>query len=385
MVEVIACGAAAAYLGLQAFKAAGAVASWRRQAKPSVPLLPAAWMQDVAVLQPILGGDPLLERVLAGNLASLPDARFVWLLDEDDPVGLATARTLAAAHPQRRITLHAYASPPDGVNPKTFKLAAALPGVAEGIVVVLDDDARLAAASLQRMVADLAHADLVTALPFYRDDGRPGARLMAQFVNNNSAVTYLSLLPWLAPLSINGMCYALRTARLRQLGGFQPLLHQLADDLALARALRAQGAVLHQSIAPVEVQTHTPTLRHYARQMHRWLLFATLLLRAEPARLRLLIALLHGVPPLLLAALLAAAVADPRVAGPIAAGVLVLRAVMLCALQSGLSGRVRHGPVSSVLSELAQPLHLLHAALVRRIRWRTRTYRVKSNDEFHAA
>lgn len=384
MVEVIASGAAAAYLGLQACKAAGAAVSWRRQAKAPMPPLPPDWMADVALLQPILGGDPLLEQVLAVNLATLPHAHFVWLLDEDDPVGLATARALAATHAQRRITLHVSPAPPDGVNPKTFKLAGAIPGVAEGVVVVLDDDARLEATSLRRMVGDLARADLVTALPFYRDDGRPGARLMAQFVNNNSALTYLSLLPWLPPLSINGMCYALRTARLRGLGGFQPLLHQLADDLALARSLRAQGAVLHQSIAPVEVQTHTPTLRHYARQLHRWLLFATLLLRAEPARLRLLIVLLHGVPPLLLAALVAAAAADPRVAGPIALGVLALRAAMLCALQSGLSGRVRHRPASSVLAELAQPLHLLHAVLVRRIRWRTRTYRVKSNDDFHA-
>jgi ceramide glucosyltransferase len=37
-----------------------------------------------------------------------------------------------------------------------------------------------------------------------------------------------------------------------------------------------------------------------------------------------------------------------------------------------------------LLSELLQPLHLLHAALYRNIRWRTRRYRVRDNDRFSA-
>ncbi|UXI67120.1 hypothetical protein [Tahibacter amnicola] len=39
-------------------------------------------------------------------------------------------------------------------------------------------------------------------------------------------------------------------------------------------------------------------------------------------------------------------------------------------------------PLLSVLAELLQPLHLLHAAVVRRIRWRSRHYRVFDNDRF---
>lgn len=118
-----------------------------------------------------------------------------------------------------------------------------LPQVREPVLLVLDDDARLSAAALAQLVDELgvAGVDLVTALPCYRDDAAHGARLMAQFVNNNAVLTYLGLLPWLPPLSINGMCYALRSERLRDLGGFSPLLRMLADDLALARALRRQG------------------------------------------------------------------------------------------------------------------------------------------------
>ena len=377
---------AGGYMGLQGAKTAGALLTVHARQAATVAPLPRGWMRDVALLQPILGGDPGLEHVLADNLANLPQAHFIWLLDHDDAVGLAVAQRLVDTHPQHRIRCSLHGAAPDGVNPKVFKLAAALPDVAEPVLVVLDDDARLSSDALATLLQELPQADLVTALPCYRDDGAPGARLMAQFVNNNAALTYLSLLPWMAPVSINGMCYAMRTARLREFGGFAPIARQLADDLALARALRAQGARLHQSTACVEVQTHTPSLAHHIRQMHRWFLFATLLLRSEPPALRACIGLLHGVPPVLLAGLIACALMQPTgTAGVIALAVLVCRAAVLMALQRRLTGRARHRPLASLLAEVLQPLHLLHATLVRRIRWRTRRYEVRANDNFHHA
>ena len=238
MVTLIALACAGAYVALLLLKAAGAALAVHQSTHRVHQPLPPDWQREVALLQPILGGDPLLARVLTDNLEALPQAQFVWLLDEDDALGRATAAQLVAAHPLHRIDCRLHGAVPDDVNPKTFKLAAALPEVRQAISVVIDDDTRLGAAALRQMVCELDGADLVTALPCYRDDGAPGARLMAQFVNNNAALTYLPLLPLMPPLSINGMCYALRTDRLRALGGFAPLSRQLADDLALARALR---------------------------------------------------------------------------------------------------------------------------------------------------
>lgn len=385
MVSLIAIVCAATYLALLALKSLGTWIALRQDARRVHAPPPAHWMQDVAIVQPILGGDPLLAQVLTDNLTALPQARFLWLLDSGDVIGLATANALVAAHPQHHIRCSVHGAAPDGVNPKTFKLAAALPGISEGICVVLDDDTRLSKAALAQLVGELDRADLVTALPCYLDDGAFAAQLMAQFVNNNAALTYLSLAPLMAPLTINGMCYLLRTDRLRALGGFAPLRHQLTDDLAIARALRAQGARLFQSSACVQVQTHTSSLARYCEQMHRWFLFATLLLRSERPAMQALIGALHGTAPLLLLSLLVCALAQPTGwPGALAAAVLVVRAVLLCALQRRLSGRIRHRPVVSVLSELLQPLHLAHAFVVRRIRWRTRLYDVIANDDFHA-
>jgi ceramide glucosyltransferase len=61
---------------------------------------------------------------------------------------------------------------------------------------------------------------------------------------------------------------------------------------------------------------------------------------------------------------------------------LLLRALALVHLQRSIYGRALHAPVSSLLSELLQPLHLLHALLWRRIVWRTRRYRVRDDRHF---
>lgn len=379
MSAALSLGLAAGYLGLFGFKLLGTGRALR--ARPARAEAPAPGR--VSVLTPILGGDPELQAVLEDHVRALQGVCFIWLVDVDDPVGRGAAEAVRTAHPGRPIEILVCPPAPPGINPKTFKLDLALARVNSPIFLVLDDDARLPAASLARLVAELDGADLVTGLPFYRDAGPLPDRLLAQFVNNNAALTYLALLPWRPPVSINGMCYLMATARWRAWGGFAPLAHQLADDLAVALRLRAAGARVHQSAAPVAVRTSVGTPRRYLQQMHRWFLFATLLMRAQPASTRLLITLLYGLHPLALAGLLASAVASP---GAVSAGALGLtlavRAAGLAWTQRRLTGRVRHRPLLSLASELLQPLHLLHGAAVRRIQWRSRRYLVRAHDDF---
>ena len=92
------------------------------------------------------------------------------------------------------------------------------------------------------------------------------------------------------------------------------------------------------------------------------------------------ISVLHGTHPNLLWAVVVGSVRERRLL-PL---LLVLggRALLLRHLQRRIHGRVLHRPVLSVVSELAQPVHLAHGAVQRTIRWRTRTYRVRSDDDF---
>ncbi|MBG3850649.1 glycosyltransferase [Xanthomonas sp. WHRI 8391] len=382
--DVAALALAAAYLAVLMVKTAAVLWVVRgARARPSSDA--AATQAEVAILQPVLGGDAHLQQVLAANLQALPDAHFIWLLDAEDRAGNTVADTLVMLYPQRRIERVLVPPAPPGINPKAWKLDYALPHVRAPISLILDDDAQLSNSALARLLQDLTHADVVTALPYYQDSATLAGRLLSQFVNNNAALTYLGWLPFAAPLTINGMCYAARTEQLRAWGGFAALLEQLTDDLAFATLVRERGGRVRQSTAPVAMRTAIPDLASYMRQMHRWMLFALILLRRQTLLVRSAIFVLQGLPPLLLTGLLLCVCVQPTwLAIACALTTLLLRALLLCLVQWRVSGAIRHRPLLSICAEVLQPLHLLHAAVVRTIRWRTRRYRVLPDGRFHA-
>lgn len=339
----------------------------------------------VAVAQAILSGDPRLANVLADNVRALPAAHFLWLVDGDDPAGEATCRTVAASVPEARIDILVLPPAPAGTNPKLWKLEAARGATDAPAFLVLDDDTRMPAATLGALVAALDRHDLATSLPVYRPGSTWPSRLLAQFVANNAAMTYLPLVPWLAPITINGMAYVLRRSTLDAMGGFAPLFPHLTDDLAVAARVRAGGGTIFQSARTHEVETSVRDGNHYRQLMHRWFLFALLLLRAQPVGYRLLITLLHGLPPVLLWAVLLAAVWRPTPSVLAAVVVtLVVRAAAIAAVQRAIGAPGQQALLPSLVSELLQPLHLLHAAMWRRITWRTRRYRVYDASRFEA-
>jgi ceramide glucosyltransferase len=64
------------------------------------------------------------------------------------------------------------------------------------------------------------------------------------------------------------------------------------------------------------------------------------------------------------------------------AAVLIARGLVLGYVRTQTLGTPSIPGVASLLAELAQPLHALHAALRRTIRWRSRRYHVRANDDF---
>ncbi len=367
----------------------GKKAGLAKQVARSEPRLPPSDGAGVAIAQPILSGDPTLATVLAENLRELPAARFLWLVDLDDLEGQRVCSELAARHPETKIEISLHDQPPPAINPKLWKLEAARAAhpanTAEPVFLVLDDDTRMPGSTLAALLSALDVHSVATSLPGYLDDGRFPSRLLAQFVDNNAALTYLPLLPFLPPLTINGMAYALQRKKLDEMGGFGQLLGHLTDDLAVAETVLAAGGTIFQSARPHWVETTVRDGKHYAQLMHRWFLFALLLLRKQPLRIRATIGLLHALPPLLLVALVGTAALAPSPVGlGVLAATLGLRALGLAAVQRAIYDRSLEAPATSIASELLQPLHLLHALFWRRIVWRTRRYRVRDDRHFTA-
>lgn len=334
----------------------------------------------LVVAQAILSGDPGLKFVLESNLRSLRGQHFVWLCDEGDEEAARIAQDLREKHPQERITILDCPPCPERENPKVFKLRRAVEIADAWYFLVLDDDTHLPPLTAAALVNGASVHVVATGLPVYENGPNVSSRLLAQFVNNNSALTYLSLLPVMPPVSINGMCYVLKRSSADL---FEGISRHLTDDLALANAVQATGGSIYQSSYPQHIATRVDGLAHYVRLMHRWHLFVVLLLKKQSVARRLVIGLVHGWHPLLLWLILGILIAGfTPVAGLICLTMLLVRMALIGALQMRLFGRWMHLPFVSLLSELLQPLHFAHALMNRNVVWRSRRYRVWDSNDF---
>lgn len=383
----VAVGAAIGYSAVLLAKAAlAAVEVSRRRERVRGATGVAIPPGELTVVQAILSGDPQLEATLGGTLEAAPHSPVLWLVDETDHDGRRAAEAAQARHPLARVEIVDCPPCPEGASPKTFKLHLAEARIATEAFAVVDDDTRITAAGLAALLDGLRIADVSTGLPCYVPGAGPWSRLLAQFVNDQSILTYLPTAALGTPHVLNGMTWAMRRATLLRLGGFGPLLPLLADDLAVAGRVRAAGGVIDQTEVPQFVSTTVPDGRRYRELMHRWLVFAGLALRAERPGRRAGVVAGYALPAAMLGVLVGRCAVRPSGAAFVALAVtLVLRSVVIASVQRILTGRARHDAPLSLAGELVLPLQFAGAMLDRRVVWRGRRYRVHANDRFEEA
>lgn len=335
---------------------------------------------SLTLLVPILSGDPALERCLAANLANAPRARFLLLIDDDD----AEARAVTAGLGAPNATVLSGPAPAPGENPKVAKLARALPRVTTAHVAVLDDDTVLPPGALARALAHLETGDLVTGLPVYALGEGLFTRLLAAFVNGSVLITYPVGAALGQSRTLNGMFYAMRTADLRSLGGFEAIRGSLTDDYAMARLYLDARLRLVQSRITHQVQTTVTGPGHYLSIMRRWMIFARAYLRENRTPFTLgLIGATAIAPPLLLLLALGAGGPVGLIVGLVV--VALLLGAKACALRR-LRGKVTGDadPPAQIplemLADLLLPFHML-TALIRpgRLQWRRRRIVMEGN------
>lgn len=352
------------WLALTALRIGLAMRFFSRDRKESAP-----GDDQVTVMQPILSGDPSLGRNLEENLRHNPEVRFLWLIDEDD----AVARDLAARWQGERVEVLLAPPPPQGRNPKVFKLALGLPRVSGPLVAVLDDDTVLPAGALARARLALDRGELVTGLPYYRPEGSFWSRLVAAFVNSNALVTYLPILFFRGPATINGMFYLTRKETLERLGGFAEIEEKLCDDYELAGLYLRAGLRIVQTTVVHPISTTVRGVADYFRILRRWMIFANRLFHEAIDIPMIVLVVLPALMPLLLVVLAAFAGWPALIA--VLAGLLA-KAIAMAALRRRVIGsrETVSGILLEVLADLLQPLHA-GTALFRpgSIRWRSRS------------
>lgn len=356
------------------------LALWQRSREP-VPQ--AASLDRLTIIQPVTSGDEVLESVLTENLNELSGAPMIWIIDKADQVARVLCQSIRARHPEHNIVIVETEEPPSGYNPKTWKLAAALPLVRTELLAVIDDDTRVPRQSVDCLVDMLDRgANIATGLPSYVPARGILSQLVAEFVNSAAILTYLSAAACTEPISINGMCYAMRTGYVRDLNLFSVCSRAITDDLAVAKEIRRLSGRIVQTTRPQHISTTVTSLTHYCRLMHRWFVCSRILVQNESLLYQVLLVLSYGLHPLMLAILFVALVAHPSVVIVPLLVVLAVRATTLALLNRKFTGSWRHSPVASVVAELVQPVFLAGGFLYPVIWWRHRKILVRKFDDF---
>lgn len=352
-----------------------------RRAREKVPA--AAALERVTLIQPVTSGDEKLGSVLQENLEELSGAAIIWIVDSTDRVAFDLCEALKAAHPARKITLVVSEEPPAGINPKLWKQEAALRWVQSELVAVIDDDTIVPRPSLDLLISYVdAGATIATGLPCYVPARGPWSQMVAEFVNSAAILTYLPATLFAEPLSINGMCYVLKTDFVRATKLFTISSRSVTDDLAIAKVIRQRGGRIVQTARCHFISTTVTSLAHYRRLMHRWFVCTRLLVQNEPIRVQVALSVAYGLHPVLLTSLVIwSAAGDPFAAWTLLA-VLGFRAMTLGLLNRIITGTWRHAFLSSVFTEVFQPGFLVSAFFYPVIWWRKRKIRVRKFDEF---
>ncbi|KRC60738.1 hypothetical protein ASE14_07100 [Agromyces sp. Root81] len=376
--------AALGYSALMLAKAAlAAVAVRRRRARLRSASGSTVPSSELTIVQPILSGDPQLAATLANTLEVANDSPVLWLVDTADPEGRRAAEEASSRHPLADVRIVDCPPCPARTGPKTFKLHLAEPLIETEAFAVVDDDTSVTAAGLAALRDGLRIAEVSTGLPSYVPGPGAWSRLLAQFVNDQATLSYLPAAAIGSPRTINGMTWAMRRGTLERLGGFAPLLPLLADDLAVATRVRETGGTIDQSEVVQFVSTTVESGRSYRELMHRWMVFAGLLLRAERSAWRAGVVAGYAVPSVLLGALVASTAVRPSTTRVAAlAATLAVRSAVIAVVQRIVTGKVRHDPFLSLAGELALPLQFGRAIADRRIVWRGSRYVVHANDHF---
>ena len=281
------------------WKHSAIIAFFRQSPPPPSPEPP----QLVSIIQPVLSGDPTMAACLEANLhlKSASALEYIWLVDSDDDEGCRICQELCVRYPGLDIQLVTVPPPPDGYNPKSFKLIEGRKVARGDVICVLDDDTMLPKDGLDVALPflDQPGIGLAFGLPYYVNFTNMWSSMVSTFVNSNSLLTYIPYTALSQPFTINGMYYVMRSEVLDAMGGFEAIKHMFSDDFAIAHLCRTHGYNLAQAPVCHGISTQVRDARHYFNLLQRWLVFPReSILRYVSSRDRMLV-YLFGIVPIL--------------------------------------------------------------------------------------
>ncbi len=223
--------------------------------RPSQRRDPGGARPSVTLLKPLHGAEP----DLYANLESFcrqdyaGDVQIVFGVQDIADPAVGVVRELQRAYPGGDITL-VVDGRVHGENGKVCNLINMERAIRGEIVVLSDSDIRVGPSYLEDVVAPLSRPSVgfVTCLYTGRSKGSAWAQLAAMGINYQFLPNVLAGVRLGLATPCLGATVALRSAVLREIGGFSILAGQLADDYDLGRAVRELGYEGAISATPVE-------------------------------------------------------------------------------------------------------------------------------------
>ena len=232
------------------------------------------------VVQPILSGDPRLERDLRANLQQTKTVEFYWLIDQSDTEAQRVANKICQDELfSQRIRIFLIEDVPQGINPKSYKIEQVVEDLTRSYLIVLDDDSVIDFSKMGELTAYLGQEVILTGIPYNQERSNFWSKLVAAFVNGNSLITYFTMAQVEANHSINGMFYILPVNLVKDQDLFTAIKDYLCDDLAVADFLSSKGVSIVQTRVTCNVRTTIKSATQYLLQMKRWLLFSSIYLK----------------------------------------------------------------------------------------------------------
>ncbi len=232
----------------------------------------AAPLPALTVLKPLHGDEPMLEEALASFCAQdYPVLQIVFGVQSRTDPAIRLVHRLQARFPALDLVLVVDATP-HGANRKIANLINMLPSARHDILVISDSDIHAGPGYLRQVVEALHRpgVGLVTTLYGGRAATPALARRMAAAQVNHNFLPGVLMSRLLGRQDCLGATMALRRPMLDAIGGLHALSPHIADDSALGKLVRAQGASIAIADALTVTTTAETSLRDLFAHELRW-------------------------------------------------------------------------------------------------------------------
>jgi ceramide glucosyltransferase len=246
----------------------------RRQALAALAARPGV-TPPLTLLKPLHGADPGLESYLESFFTQdYPVYEILFCASEPNDAGLATARRVAARHPNIPVKFLSTGGQPETINDKVASMEKMETEAAHEILVISDSDVRVTPDYLRAVALPFADPRVGGMCCLYRGVAAEGglwARLEAvgMSVEMSSGV--------LAARAMEGMQFTLgptmafRRQTIRRMGGFRVTADYCADDFVLGNETWKLGQTVILSHHPIDHMVLHSNFAGSLKHQVRWM------------------------------------------------------------------------------------------------------------------